>query len=166
MLPVIVVEKVDEKKESSGSCRFCTENLLPTGGSEFTKYSNNTGYWDADSLNETLLRFTKYTHNATHGYIIVTDLQGVCKGNTYHLTDPVILCKDILCFGNTNLGETFIKKCIDSTKAHLNENGWVCVDGWDGLRFYVDNSMFRCMYSVATSTICSVEDFICNGKNS
>ena len=125
MLPVIVVEKVDEKKESSGSCRFCTENLLPTGGSEFTKYSNNTGYWDADSLNETLLRFTKYTHNATHGYIIVTDLQGVCKGNTYHLTNPVILCKDILRFGNTNLGETFIKKCIDSTKAHLNENGWV-----------------------------------------
>lgn len=125
VLPVIVVEEVDEKNESSGNRRFCTENLLPTGGSEFTKYSNNTGYWDADSLNETLLRFTKYTHDATHGYIIVTDLQGVRKGNTYHLTDPVILCKDILRFGNTNLGDTFIKKCIDSTQAHLNENGWI-----------------------------------------
>jgi hypothetical protein len=125
VLPVLVVEEVDEKNESSGNRRFCTENLLPTGGSEFTKYSNNTGYWDADSLSETLLRFTKYTHDATHGYIIVTDLQGVCKGNTYHLTDPVILCKDLLRFGNTNLGETFIKKCINSTHAHLTENGWM-----------------------------------------
>ena len=55
VLPVIVVEEVDEKNESSGNRRFCTEHLLPTGGSEFTKYSNNTGYWDADSLNEMLL---------------------------------------------------------------------------------------------------------------
>jgi hypothetical protein len=125
VLPVIVVEEIDEKNESSGNRRFCTENLLPTGGSEFTKYSNNTGYWDADSLNETLLRFTKYTHDATRGYIIVTDLQGVRKGNTYHLTDPAILCKDVRRFGNTNLGKIFIKKCIDSTHVHLNENGWM-----------------------------------------
>jgi hypothetical protein len=30
----------------------------------------------------------------------------------------------------------------------------------------VDDSMFECMYSGATSIICSVDDFICNGKNS
>jgi hypothetical protein len=125
VLPVIVVEEVDEKNESTGNRRFCTEHHLPTGGSAFAKYSNNTGYWDEDTLDETLLRFTKFTHDATDGYIIVTDLQGVCKGNAYHLTDPVILCKDILRFGNTNLGEKFIKKCIDSTQAHLEENGWM-----------------------------------------
>ena len=124
VLPVIVVEEVDEKNESSGNRRFCTEHLLPTDGTEFIKFSNNTGYWDEDSLNETLLRFTKYTHDATHGFIIVTDLQGVRKGNTYHLTDPVLLCKDTLRFGNTNLGEKFIKKCIDSTDEHMKENGW------------------------------------------
>mmetsp|Transcript_33605 Transcript_33605/g.81251 ORF Transcript_33605/g.81251 Transcript_33605/m.81251 type:complete len:280 (+) Transcript_33605:3-842(+) len=124
VLPVIVVEEVDERNESSGNRRFCTEHLLPTHGTEFTKFSNNTGYWDEDSLNETLLRFTKYTHDATHGYIIVSDLQGVRHGNKYHLTDPVILCKDILRFGNTNLGEKFIKKCIDSTCEHLKENEW------------------------------------------
>lgn len=124
VLPVIVVEEVENTNESSGNRRFCTENLLPTNGSEFTKYSNNTGYWDADGLDETLLRFTKYTHDITSGYMIVTDLQGVRKGNTFHLTDPVILCKDILRFGHTNLGEKFIKKCIDSTNGHLHENHW------------------------------------------
>lgn len=125
VLPVIVVEEVDEKNESSGNRRFCAENLLPTGGSEFTKYSNNTGYWDDEGLDETLLRFTKFTHDITAGFIIVTDLQGVRKGNTYHLTDPVILCKDVMRFGNTNLGKEFIKKCINSTNGHLKENGWM-----------------------------------------
>jgi len=125
VLPVIVVEEVDEKNESSGNRRFCAENLLPTGGSEFTKFSNNTGYWDDDGLDETLLRFTKFTHDITAGFIIVTDLQGVRKGNTYHLTDPVILCKDVMRFGNTNLGKEFIKKCINSTNGHLKENGWM-----------------------------------------
>ncbi len=125
MLFVIVVEEVTKENKSSGNRRFCTEYHLPTDGSAFTKYSNNTGYWDADSLNKTLLHFTKYTYKATDGYIIVTDLQGVCKGETYHLTDPVILCKDILRFGTTSLGEKFIKKCIDSTEEHLKENEWI-----------------------------------------
>lgn len=125
MLPVMVVEEVDEKNESSRNRRLCTEHLLPTNGAEFTKFSNSTGYWDEESLDETLLRFTKFTHDATKGYIMVTDLQGVHKGNTYHLTDPVILCKDILRFGNTNLGEKFIKKCYDSTREHMKENGWL-----------------------------------------
>ena len=124
VLPVIVVEEVDERNELSGNRRFCAEHLLPSGGTEFTKYSNNTGYWDEDNLNETLLRFTKYTYDITDGYLMVTDLQGVHKDNTYYLTDPIILCKDILRFGNTNLGEKFMKKCIQSTSEHLKENRW------------------------------------------
>jgi hypothetical protein len=128
VLPVLVVEEVDETNESSGNRRFCTEHLLPTRGTAFTKFSNNTGYWNADTMDETLLRFTKYTHDVTDGYIIVTDLQGVRSRNAYHLTDPVILCKDILRFGNTNLGEIFIKKCIDSTISHLIEKCWTIVE--------------------------------------
>ncbi|KAL3798707.1 hypothetical protein HJC23_004458 [Cyclotella cryptica] len=124
VLPVLVIEEEDETNETSGNRRFCAEAPLPSGGTEFTKYSNNTGYWDGDHLDETLLRFTKYTYEVTSGYIIVTDLQGVQKGNQFYLTDPVILCKDILRFGNTNLGEKFIAKCIESTVGHLKENGW------------------------------------------
>lgn len=64
-----------------------------TDGSEFTKYSNNTDYWDADVLDESLLRFTKFSHDVTHGYLMITHLKGVKKNNMYYLTDPVILCK-------------------------------------------------------------------------
>jgi hypothetical protein len=118
------VEEEDESKEASGSRRFCTEEPLPKDGSAFTKFSNNTGHWDEDHLHETLLRFTDYTYKVTHGYLMVTDLQGVRKGNDFYLTDPVILCKDILRFGNTNLGEKFMEKCIQSTRAYMTENGW------------------------------------------
>lgn len=44
--------------------------------------------------------------------------------NSFHLTDPVVLCKDILRFGNNNLGQLFMTKCMESTKAHLEERGW------------------------------------------
>eukprot|EP00956_Cyclotella_meneghiniana_P035022 scaffold110397_cov72-Cyclotella_meneghiniana.AAC.4 len=124
VLPVLVIEEEDEKNEHTGNRRFCAEAPLPSGGTEFIKYSNNTGYWDGDHLDETLLRFTKYTHDVTGGYIIVTDLQGVQKKDQFYLTDPVILCKDILRFGNTNLGKKFIDKCVESTDGHLRENGW------------------------------------------
>ena len=124
ILPVLVIEEEDETNEHSGNRRFCAEAPLPSGGTEFVKYSNNTGYWDGDHLDETLLRFTKYSHDVTAGYIMVTDLQGVKKGDQFYLTDPFILCKDIVRFGNTNLGEKFIAKCIESTVGHLKENGW------------------------------------------
>jgi hypothetical protein len=124
VLQVCVVEEEDESKEASGSRRFCTEEPLPKDGSVFTKFSNNTGHWDEDHLHETLLRFTDYTYKVAHGYLMVTDLQGVRKGNDFYLTDPVILCKDILRFGNTNLGKKIMEKCIQSTHAYMTENGW------------------------------------------
>ncbi len=124
VLSVLVVEEEDEKNERTGNRRFCVEQHLPKGGTEFVKFSNNTGYWDEDVLDESLLLFTKFTHEITHGYLLVSDLQGVRKGDCFYLTDPVILCKDILRFGDTNLGERFIKKCIKATNAHLEERKW------------------------------------------
>ena len=124
VLPVLVIGEEDAKNEHSGNRRFCAEAPLPSGGTGFVKYSNNTGYWDGDNLDETLLRFSKYTYEVNHGYIMVTDLQGVQKGDQFYLTDPVTLCKDILHFGSTNLGGKFINKCIEATVGHLKENGW------------------------------------------
>jgi Alpha-kinase family/von Willebrand factor type A domain len=121
-LQVCVVEALDETKEANGNRRFCAENPLPTN--EFTHFSNNTGYWNHDFLDETLLRFTEFTYQATNGYLMVTDLQGVRKGKDFYLTDPVVLCKDVLRFGCTNLGETFMQKCIDATWALMKEKGW------------------------------------------
>lgn len=123
-LPVCVVEEESSTRESLGERRFCVEPPLPSG--KFEKYSNNTGYWDEDALDESLLRFSAWTYKATGGYLMITDLQGVkCSSkNKYYLTDPVILCKDIIRFGNTNLGEKFLKKCIDATHSYLAERGW------------------------------------------
>lgn len=55
---------------------------------------------------------------------MVTDLQGVRKDYECVLTDPVILCEDLMRFGHTNLGEKFQNKCIDTTRALLDENDW------------------------------------------
>ena len=55
---------------------------------------------------------------------MVTDLQGVRQGDEYILTDPAILCKDRTRFGDTNLGNALIEKCIKATEAMLEEYGW------------------------------------------
>jgi len=122
-LQVCVVEEEDEANEDKVNRRFCAELPLPTDGSSFTKYSNNTGYWNQDCI-DSLLRFTEFTYQATNKYLMVTDLQGIRKGNEFYLTDPVILCKDVLRFGHTNLGEKFMKKCCDATRSVMAENGW------------------------------------------
>lgn len=120
-----VIEETSDINESSGDRRFCAEPPLPIAtGAEFTKYSNNTGYWNDDEIDETLLRFTLYTYEITGEYLMVTDLQGIRKDGVYYLTDPVILCNDLLRFGNTNLGRPFMKKCLESTRAYLADNGW------------------------------------------
>jgi hypothetical protein len=122
VLQVCVVEEEKEVNEKSGNRRFCAEEALPDG--EFIKFSNNTGHWEEDHLDESLLRFTDFTYQATNGYLMVTDLQGVLKDNEFYLTDPVILCKDVMRFGHTNLGEKFMMKCIDSTRAYMKEKNW------------------------------------------
>jgi Alpha-kinase family len=121
-LQVCVVEALDEAEEAHGNRRFCAEAPLPPA--EFTHFSNNTGYWNQDCLDETLLRFTEFTYQTTGGYLMVTDLQGVRKGAEYYLTDPVVLCQDVLRFGSTNLGEAFMQKCISATWALMKEKGW------------------------------------------
>lgn len=126
VLQVCVVEEETDAHEFEGNRRFCAEPYLPEEGGAFTKYSNNTGYWNLDVLDETLLRFTEFTYRATSGYLMVTDLQGVKKDDSFVLTDPIILCKDIIRFGHTNLGEKFMDKCVNATRALMKENGWHC----------------------------------------
>eukprot|EP00541_Cyclophora_tenuis_P015038 CAMPEP_0116554218 /NCGR_PEP_ID=MMETSP0397-20121206/7475_1 /TAXON_ID=216820 /ORGANISM="Cyclophora tenuis, Strain ECT3854" /LENGTH=171 /DNA_ID=CAMNT_0004079365 /DNA_START=14 /DNA_END=526 /DNA_ORIENTATION=- len=121
-LDACVVEEKSDEHEEIGERRFCAEEPLPPG--KFIKFSNNTGYWDESHLDETLLRFTLFTFEATGGYLMLTDLQGVKVGSDFVLTDPAVLCNEILRFGRTNLGEKFMKRCMASTKAHMKEQGW------------------------------------------
>lgn len=124
-LECCVVEEVLDVNEAKGMRRFCAEEPLPIPpGKEFVKFSNNTGYWNPTEIDESLLRFTAYTHQITDGYLMATDLQGIKDGNQFYLTDPVLLCKDESRFGNTNLGQAMMKKCIRATHALMKENGW------------------------------------------
>ena len=120
-LEVHIVEVVDGTKEEE---RYCAEDQLPCAATAFTKFSNNTGYWNEDEINQSLLLFTQFTYNKTGGYLMVTDLQGVRHDNEYILTDPAILCKDNTRFGDTNIGGKFMDKCMEATKAMLEEYGW------------------------------------------
>ena len=82
---------------------------------------NNTGYFNPYTLNEWLLRFSLWTYEKTDGYLMVSDLQGVLTEKGYVLTDPVILCKDELRFGTTNMGPEAMERVRVSAKAHLDE---------------------------------------------
>ncbi len=118
-LSVHVIESKNKTED-----RFCAEDVLPCAATSFTKYSNNTGYWNEDEISQSLLLFTLFTFEVTNNYLMVTDLQGVRHGNDFILTDPAILCKDNSRFGGTNLGSKMMDRCINSTKAMLEENGW------------------------------------------
>ena len=111
--PVISVQR-----EGKPERYFFVEEKLE---GEFTKFSNNTGYFNPYTLNEWLLRFSLWTYEKTDGYLMVSDLQGVLTEKGYVLTDPVILCKDELRFGTTNMGPEAMERVRVSAKAHLDE---------------------------------------------
>ena len=94
------------------------ERMLPAG-SKFTKFSNNVGYWDEEEFDETLARFSQWTHEITHGYMMVVDLQGVKTDKGFTLTDPVLHCKDVDRFGSTNLGELGMDRCLKALRAYI-----------------------------------------------
>ena len=52
----------------------------------------------------TLDAFCHWTYDFTNGYLVVVDLQGISKEDSYILTDPSINCKEPK-FGRTNLGD-------------------------------------------------------------
>jgi len=114
-LPAYVLEIQQEPCEY-----FFGEEELPNHCS-FTKWANNAGDWDIKALDESLLRFVKYTYDATGGYLMVSDLQGVDNGHEFVLTDPVVLCKDISKFQPTNLGEEAMKAHYQKIEVLLNK---------------------------------------------
>lgn len=122
VLQVCVVEEIGE--EGTEPNRYAAEAPLPTDGSEYTKFSNNAGYWNMDDLDESLLRFTAFTFQATKHFMMATDLQGVKRGNEIFLTDPALHCKDADRFDKTNLGAPGIRRCMDQTLAVMSEQGW------------------------------------------
>eukprot|EP00415_Alexandrium_ostenfeldii_P001080 UN1080 len=90
---------------------YSLEQPLPAG-SKFTKYSSNSGWWNLDEFSAALADFCKWTLQATDGYLIVADLQGVELEDRFVLTDPAVLCEDTTRFGRTNLGVGFMERVL------------------------------------------------------
>eukprot|EP00928_Gymnodinium_smaydae_P061053 TRINITY_DN450_c1_g1_i1.p1 TRINITY_DN450_c1_g1~~TRINITY_DN450_c1_g1_i1.p1 ORF type:complete len:1127 (-),score=178.94 TRINITY_DN450_c1_g1_i1:182-3562(-) len=103
---------------SSGGTPFNLEDQLPAA--EFQRFSNNIGWWEPGA-DETLMKFMRWTHEATDGYMMVVDLQGVRTEHGFVLTDPCILCADVTRFGNGNLGPRALQRCLASLTARLDQ---------------------------------------------
>jgi hypothetical protein len=91
-----------EMKHGAFAEYFSAEEALPPG--VFSKFSNNAGDWCMSLWDRSLLEFAKYSYDATDGYMMVTDLQGVDTGTEFVLTDPAIICQDVDRYTGTNLG--------------------------------------------------------------
>jgi len=99
-----------------GIIPFNLEDALPDG---FQRYSNNIGWWEPNSPTA-LMKFTRWTHEATKGHMMVVDLQGVSTPQGWLLTDPCILCEDVERFGDGNLGPHAISRCMVALAHHLD----------------------------------------------
>jgi len=86
---------------------------------EFKKWANNASDWDLNHLDPSLLEFSKFTYDATEGYLMVADLQGVDTGAEFILTDPVVLCRNIRKYQPTNLGPDAMKANYERIKVLL-----------------------------------------------
>ena len=62
------------------------EDYIP---GDFTKWCNNNGY--ISSASELMPAFMHWSWVHSKGQVMIADLQGVLSGNTYRLTDPVLL---------------------------------------------------------------------------
>lgn len=99
---------------------FNVEELLPLASRDsFQKFCNNAGTWDMTLLDRSLLEFAKYTFDATGGYLMVSDLQGLNTSDEFFLTDPAVVCKDVEMFGDTNLGEKGVQTNYEVVKRLL-----------------------------------------------
>lgn len=99
---------------------FSLEPKLPEG--KFQKWSNNAGDWDWEIAEKTLLKFAKYTFDATAGYMMVSDIQGVKDANgNFILTDPAVLCQDVDRFGSVNLGGGAMSATYEMARKLLEE---------------------------------------------
>ena len=85
---------------------------------DYTKWTSNDGSF-ADPSVPDLLRFSRWTHDFTKGYMMVTDLQGTRHSRGFSLTDPVILCRDLDRFGPTNFTHVQMSECLGAIEHAL-----------------------------------------------
>eukprot|EP01124_Arcella_intermedia_P017213 TRINITY_DN239_c0_g1_i4.p1 TRINITY_DN239_c0_g1~~TRINITY_DN239_c0_g1_i4.p1 ORF type:complete len:733 (-),score=170.53 TRINITY_DN239_c0_g1_i4:228-2426(-) len=90
--------------------------LEPYLKGDYHKLSNNWNYVASKNVDEEFINlsqcFSHFTLDATEGYALVTDIQGVIVDSEIILTDPAIHCVDITRFGGTNLSKAGIDQFV------------------------------------------------------
>jgi len=76
---------------------------------KYVKYNNNFGFVGKDARN-TPQAFTHFSHQYTHGRLMIVDLQGVGD----HYTDPQIHTADGRGFGQGNMGQEGMDKFLET----------------------------------------------------
>lgn len=61
----------------------------------------------------------RWTYEATGGYMMVADLQGVQTPDGFTLTDPAVLCEDVCRFGSTNMGPDGMRRMLEGMRPLL-----------------------------------------------
>ena len=91
---------------------------------DFKKWTTNGGF--VLEKNNDLFRFSKWSHDMSKGYLLVSDLQGVQEATgRVVLTDPAVLCTDLSRFGATNFSPAQMTMCLEAIKSGLCVKGSV-----------------------------------------
>jgi hypothetical protein len=93
-----VRSRILKLRTGTGSWKYLNmeEKLLGT----FKKWTNNFG--GIPERNRDIVKFAKWTHEVSDGYLLVSDIQGVENATQIFLTDPAVICTDDKRFGPTN----------------------------------------------------------------
>jgi len=92
-----VMTKLYHLYERENPIWFTSEPFI---AGQYVKFNSNTGYVNDKQYHATLDAFSHFTYEYSNHYLIVVGLPGV----HFCLTDPAIHCKDLMKYGNTNLG--------------------------------------------------------------
>jgi serine/threonine-protein phosphatase PP1 catalytic subunit len=87
------------------------------------RFSNKIGWWHP-KVDKTLMRFTQWSYEVTHGHLMVVSLKGMATSAGWTLVDPCILCVDTSRFGNGNLGHRAMELCLQKLEKALGEHLW------------------------------------------
>jgi len=88
---------------------------------EYKKLSNNWAFVSTDAPEETVnytQAFSHFSFEASKGWMMITDIQGVQNGDSILLTDPAIHCLDVLRFSDTNLSKAGMVKFFKRHKCN------------------------------------------------
>mmetsp|Transcript_38581 Transcript_38581/g.111469 ORF Transcript_38581/g.111469 Transcript_38581/m.111469 type:complete len:1344 (+) Transcript_38581:26-4057(+) len=103
-------EALGPEKAVKGQLRFfCGEPFVP---GVFVKWIGNFGYINSSGVSELPACFAHFTHAASNGHFMVSDIQGVFQDKSFTITDPQVLSHN-QSFGRADLGQEGMTRFLE-----------------------------------------------------